>query len=164
MLSSAQQGYLYFEIYSYDYVNGSSTFFTNQWTYVMPTNALPWVTTASLNLQAGQRCLLYARDDQKVIANPALPSTFASGNGQALNQNSYLGDCVNIHTNIPHIAFNFANYNTTPLPQPANINNVPISKLNISCVSGAKATALNLDIETIGYVVSGVCEEYNLIF
>jgi hypothetical protein len=162
MLSSAQQGYLYFEIYSYDYVNGSSTFFTNQWTYVMPTNALPWVTTASLNLQAGQRCLLYARDDQKVVANPASPATFASGNGQALNQNSYLGDPFSLHTDIPHIAFNFANYNITPTPQPININSIAISKLNISCVSGAKLSALNLDIETIGYITQDTNLETNL--
>lgn len=162
MNSASQQGYIYFELFTYDYVNGSSTFYTNQWTYVMPVNALPWNTTASLNLSAGQRCLLYARDDQKVVANPATPATFASGNGQKLNQNTYLGDPVNIHTDIPHIAFNFANYNITPTPQPTDINNVAISKMNISCSSGVKATALNVDIETIGYITNGINQEYNL--
>ena len=164
MNSASQQGYLYFELYTYDYVNGSTTFFTNQWTYVMPTNALAWVTTASLNISAGQRCLLYARDDQKYLANPATPATFASSNGQALNQNTYVADPINIHPDIPHIAFNFANYNITPTPQPANINNVAISKLQISCTSGARATALNLDIETIGYIVNGINNEFNLNF
>lgn len=152
----ATQGAIFFNIFSYDNVNGSSTNFTNRWDYCANNLSLP-LTTGTLTLQAGFKYLIYCYDAPKIVATPSNVGTITQSNGQFSSQvtSQLMKDPIDIHTDIPHIGFSAVALNITPTPQPLNPTNIPISGISLSTTSSQLTAVLSFNVHSIGYRVSG---------
>ncbi len=161
------QGAIFFNIFTYDNVNGSSTYFTNRWDYSANNLALP-LTTGALTLQAGFKYLIYCYDAPKIVATPSVSTTITQANGQYPSQTNadLMKDPFDIHTDIPHIGFSAVALTTSPTPQPSDPTNIPISGICFSTTSSQLTTALSFNVHSIGYRVIGgsanLDYEYNL--
>jgi len=146
------QGYLYFNIYTYDYQTPPNTFYSNRWSYNMCPNGLP-TTTAIPTLCGGYKYLLYCWDAPKLVSTPAVSSTITMANGQFPSQTTsqMLKDPLDIYTNLVHVPLGAVNFGTTPLPQPATPLNVYVSGISIETSTSAVTTALDFTIEAFGY-------------
>lgn len=160
----AVQGMLFLQIYTYDYTNGSSTFFTNRWDYCSPIYSSSGMTTTPFTLESGFKYLVCAVDGIKNQNTPATLGSITYANGQYPSQRTTtkLRDPYDIHTDIPHLPFTFVAFNNTPTPQPADPTNVAISAFAINTSSSAVTTALDFTIEAVGYKAGGINYEYQL--
>lgn len=166
-ISITTQGVLFFNIFTYDNVNGSSTGFTNRWDYCTNNLALP-LTTGGLTLQAGFKYLICCVDADKIVLTPSLPGTITNCNGlyPVQTQTTKLRDPFDIHTDIPHITLTAVALNVTPVPQPADPSTVPVSAIAISTSSSAVAAGLDFTVHRIGFRANNgaVNYEYNLTY
>jgi hypothetical protein len=155
------QGYLYFNIYTYDYLNppllplsgsGAPPFYSNRWSYNMCPNGLP-TTTAIPTLCEGYKYLLYCWDAPKLVSTPAISSTITMANGQFPSQTASqkLRDPLDIYTDLVHVPLGAVNFNTTNTPQPANPLNVYVSGISIETPTSNVNPALDFTIEAFGY-------------
>jgi len=155
------QGYLYFNIYTYDYQtppllplsgSGAPPFYSNRWSYNMCPNGFP-TTTAIPTLCGGYKYLLYCWDAPKLVSTPAISSTIAMANGQFPSQTTsqMLKDPLDIYTDLVHVPLGAVSFNTTNTPQPATPLNVYVSGISIETLASAVITALDFTIEAFGY-------------
>jgi hypothetical protein len=155
-------GVIYFNIYTLDYNAGSSSFYTNRWSYSMNLQAIP-TSTAVPVLAAGYTYLLYAWDAPKNIATPSPTTNIAMANGQfPLQTRPNLCDPYDIELEIPHIALGAVAFNATPTPQPANPIFGSVTGISIETTSSNVTPALDFTVMSFGYTVNGATERFNL--
>jgi hypothetical protein len=155
-------GVIYFNIYTLDYNAGSSSFYTNRWSYSMNLQAMP-TSTAVPVLAAGYTYLLYAWDAPKNIATPSPTTNIAMANGQfPLQTRPNLCDPYDIELEIPHIALGAVAFNATPTPQPAVPIFGSVTGISIETTSSNVTPALDFTVQSFGYTVNGATERFNL--
>ena len=155
------QGYIFFNIYTYDYLNpptlplsssGAPPFFSNKWSYQACPNAIP-TSTAIPSLCAGYKYLLYCWDAPKLVTTPASSITIAMANGQFPSQTTsqMLRDPLDIYTDLVHVPFGAVSFHTTNTPQPADPLSINVSGISIETGTGNVNPALDFTVEAFGY-------------
>jgi hypothetical protein len=115
-LTGTGQLYLFFNLYTFDYVKGSPTFYTNRFDYNTPRAVENFSNETSIVLQAGVKYLIYAKDNHDYVLNQAAIDT----TGYAMTTLPFqlttemLKDPYDIYTNIPHVPFS---YNFIAMPR-----------------------------------------------
>ena len=157
-------GVIFFNIYTLDYTAGSSTFYTNRWSYSMNLQAIP-TSTAVPVLAAGFTYLLYAWDAPKNIATPSPTTNIAMANGQfPLQSRPALSDPYDIELNIPHIPMGAVAFNATPTPQPPEPIFGVVTGISIETTTSHVTPALDFTIQSFGYTTAGNTQRFDLVF
>ena len=153
-LPISTQGNIYFNIYTYDYLNppNSPAFFSNRWSYQACPNGLP-TTTAIPTLCTNYKYLLYCWDAPKLVSTPASSITITMANGQFPSQTTsqMLKDPLDIYTDLVHVPLGAVSFHTTNTPQPANPLDIFVSGITIESNSGHVNPALDFTVEAFGY-------------
>ena len=115
-LTGTGQLYLFFNLYTFDNVKGSPTFYTNRFDYNTPRAVENFSNETSIVLQAGTKYLLYAKDNHDYVLNQAGVDTtgYASTTFPFQLTTEMLKDPYDIYTNIPHVPFS---YNFVAMPR-----------------------------------------------
>jgi hypothetical protein len=108
MTAGSMLGYLFFNVFTFDYGNGSPLGYTNRFDYLC-TKAVENFSNELVVLQAGYKYLIYAKDSSKYVANAT--DNFAPFYAYSTYPNQLttemLKDPYDIHTDILHIPFNY---------------------------------------------------------
>jgi hypothetical protein len=115
-LTGTGQLYLFFNLYTFDNVKGSPTFYTNRFDYNTPRAVENFANETTVVLQAGHKYLIYAKDSTKYVASASAIETtsYALTSYPSQLTTEMLSDPYDIYTNIPHIPFN---YNFVSIPR-----------------------------------------------
>ena len=165
-INIATQGVLFFNIFTYDYASPPTSTFSNRWDYCANNLALP-LTTGGLTLQAGFKYLICCVDADKIVATPAVITNITNANGQfpSQTQTTKLRDPIDIHTDIPHIAFTAValTTGTDPTP-PADPSQVYVSAIALATTSSSVAGGLDFTVHSIGFRAGGYNVEYTTVY
>jgi len=115
-LTGTGQLYLFFNLYTFDNVKGSPTFYTNRFDYNTPRAVENFSNETSIVLQAGTKYLVYAKDNHDYVLNQSAVDTtgYAQTTLPFQLTTEMLKDPYDIYTNIPHVPFS---YNFIAMPR-----------------------------------------------